>query len=88
MQICDEALIELISPLNSALPSPVDNMIAKSKSQLYHLCYEVTDIHVAVAELDAGGWRLMDEIKPAPAICSVYPRFRISTVIPTKILSE
>jgi hypothetical protein len=54
-------LIELISVLDPNKSSPVDAMLTKYKSQLYHPCFEVSDINATLVELKSKDWLLIDE---------------------------
>lgn len=42
-------LVELISPLDS--DSPITNVLKKVGNSAYHICYEVDDIDIKIAEL-------------------------------------
>ncbi|MBF0368327.1 MAG: VOC family protein [Magnetococcales bacterium] len=58
--------VEIISPGEE--PSPIDALIKKNRSHIYHTCYEVASIEAAVAELEAAGNRLLPLAPPKPAI--------------------
>ncbi len=49
-------------------PSPIDKMIRKSGSMIYHLCYEAPDPEAAIAALDALGLDIMQVSPPKPAL--------------------
>ncbi|MDA0218822.1 MAG: methylmalonyl-CoA epimerase [Proteobacteria bacterium] len=55
--------IELLHPLGEN--SPVAAFLAKNPSGgMHHVCYEVEDIEVAVAQVTAGGMRVLSDGKP------------------------
>ena len=43
--------IELVSPLDPALPSPVDGMLKKSGNSPYHICYTSSRFEDDIKEL-------------------------------------
>jgi methylmalonyl-CoA/ethylmalonyl-CoA epimerase len=55
--------IELLHPLGEN--SPVATFLAKNPSGgMHHVCYEVEDIEAAVAQVTAGGMRVLGDGKP------------------------
>ena len=55
--------IELLHPLGEN--SPVAAFLAKNPSGgMHHVCYEVEDIEAAVAQVTAGGMRVLGDGKP------------------------
>lgn len=54
-----ESMIELLEP--TAEESPVAKFIEKNGSGIHHIAYEVADIEAAIAALQAGGARMIDE---------------------------
>ena len=55
--------IELLHPLGEN--SPVATFLAKNPSGgMHHVCYEVEDIEAAVAQVTAGGMRVLGDDKP------------------------
>jgi methylmalonyl-CoA/ethylmalonyl-CoA epimerase len=62
-------MIELIEKLDSRLPSPVDSLLKNRRAAPYHLCYEVAGPDETAARLTSGGgYRLLREAAPAPAV--------------------
>ena len=57
--------IELVSPLDPALPSPVDGMLKKSGNTPYHICYTSSRFEDDIKELQQK--RFLLTIPPAPA---------------------
>ena len=64
----DGYCVELISPLCSEKPSPVDSILKKNGSTPYHICYEVDNIQEACAVLKKERYLMISDISPAPAI--------------------
>ena len=55
--------IELLHPLGEH--SPVANFLANNPSGgMHHVCYEVEDIHAAIAQLETQGARVLGDGKP------------------------
>lgn len=65
--------IELVSPLDSALPSPVDGTLKKSGNTPYHICYTSSRFEDDIKELQQK--RFLLTIPPAPA-CAFGGRAR------------
>ena len=58
-------LIELVSPIEKDIPSPVNGYIQR-KIRIYHTCYEVIDINQAITKsLESG---CIEVVKPTPAV--------------------
>ena len=57
--------IELVSPLDPALPSPVDGTLKKSGNTPYHICYTSSRFEDDIKELQQK--RFLLTIPPAPA---------------------
>ena len=51
--------VELLAPLGA--DTPVGKFLARQGPGLHHVAYQVTDIDAALAELKAGGVRLIDQ---------------------------
>jgi methylmalonyl-CoA epimerase len=51
--------VELLAPLGA--DTPVGKFLARQGPGLHHVAYQVTDIEAALAELKAGGVRLIDQ---------------------------
>jgi catechol 2,3-dioxygenase-like lactoylglutathione lyase family enzyme len=49
-------------------PSPLDKMLRKNGSMIYHICYEVADPEAAVAAMEAVGFEITQVSLPQPAI--------------------
>jgi methylmalonyl-CoA/ethylmalonyl-CoA epimerase len=60
--------IELISTDNQSTPSPIENIIKKSRNVMYHFCYIVDDLEFEVARLRNDGFALIQSAKPAIAL--------------------
>lgn len=58
--------VELVSPLDKTLPSPVDAYLSKIGSTPYHLCYRTGDLTAELERLQQQGYRVV--IPPAPAV--------------------
>lgn len=58
--------VELVSPLDKALPSPVDAYLSKLGPTPYHLCYRTADLERELEGLQQQGYRVV--IPPAPAV--------------------
>jgi hypothetical protein len=58
--------VELIWPSDG--PSPVDNLIKRRGSAIYHLCYTSADAEGAVAAMEAAGLRVLPVSPPQPAV--------------------
>ena len=58
-------LLELVSPIEKNIPSPVDNYVRR-RIRIYHTCYEVIDIYQGIAEFQDKG--CIEVVKPTPAI--------------------
>lgn len=54
----DAGLLELVQP---TAPGPVSRFLERRGPGLHHVCFEVRDIHAALAALAARGARLVDE---------------------------
>jgi 4-hydroxyphenylpyruvate dioxygenase-like putative hemolysin len=48
-------------------PSPIDKMIKRNGSMIYHICYEVADPDAAVALIEASGLDVVLVSPPTPA---------------------
>ena len=59
-------VIELVSPLDKALPSPVDAFLARIGPAPYHICYRTKDLDAELERLQGQGFRAV--IPPAPAV--------------------
>lgn len=57
--------IELVSPLDTTLPSPVDNILKKSGNTPYHICYASNSFDADIQDLQKK--RFLLTIPPAPA---------------------
>lgn len=55
--------IELLEPTTE--DSPIQNGLKKNKGKLLHLCYEVTNLSIAVEEAKKNKFRLLSEAVPA-----------------------
>jgi hypothetical protein len=49
-------------------PSPIDNLVKRTGSMIYHLCYACADPSAALAALEAAGLQTMLVSPPTPAI--------------------
>lgn len=57
--------IELVSPLDAALPSPVDGVLKKNGNTPYHICYASDTFDTDISDLQKQRFQLV--IPPAPA---------------------
>lgn len=57
--------IELVSPMDSSLPSPVDGVLKKNGNTPYHICYASSDFDTDIKQLKDKRFNLI--IPPAPA---------------------
>jgi methylmalonyl-CoA/ethylmalonyl-CoA epimerase len=57
-------LIELVAP--AQIENPVSKILSKSGCSLYHICYEVEDLEVAITQLKNNKYLVV--LKPTPAI--------------------
>jgi hypothetical protein len=58
--------IEVIWPGNE--PSPIDTMLKREDSRIYHLCYTTDDPDVTIARMLAAGLSVLPVTKPEPAV--------------------
>ncbi len=58
--------VEVIWPGDG--PSPIDKMVKRTGSMIYHLCYACPDPEAAIAALDATGLQTMLVSPPTPAV--------------------
>ncbi|WP_050043514.1 VOC family protein [Bradyrhizobium sp. LTSPM299] len=58
--------VEVIWPGDG--PSPIDKLIKRNGTMIYHLCYACPDAEQALAALSASGVEIMPVSAPAPAI--------------------
>ena len=59
--------IELISPLDKAQPSPVQNYLKNVGNTPYHICYRTEDLESEIRDLTGRGFRVVIEPRPATA---------------------
>ena len=59
--------IELVSPLDAKVDSPVDQYLGNSVGMPYHICYESDDLDNEIEELKKQGFKVILEPKPAVA---------------------
>lgn len=59
--------IELVTPLQKGKESPVDAYLGSIGSTPYHICYVTDDLDKNVGELEAQGFKVIIEAKPAVA---------------------
>ena len=59
--------IELVSPLDKSLESPVDQYLSNSIGTPYHICYESEDFENDLENLKNQGYKVIIEPKPAIA---------------------
>jgi hypothetical protein len=58
--------VEVIWPGDG--PSPIDGLIKKTGTMIYHLCYACSDADAALAALSAAGIEILTVSAPTPAI--------------------
>jgi hypothetical protein len=49
-------------------PSPIDNLVKRTGSMIYHLCYTCPDPDIALSTLEAAGLEVIPVSPPTPAI--------------------
>ena len=59
--------IELVSPLNQNVESPVDQFLSNMPGTPYHICYESDDFAGELSMLKQQGFKVIIEPKPAVA---------------------
>ena len=62
----DSYRVELVSPLDRAVASPVDPVLSKNGPTPYHICYRSENLERDVEKLKAGRFKVT--IPPAPAV--------------------
>ena len=58
--------VEVIWPGDG--PSPIDNLIKKRDSLIYHLCYTTASAETTVAAIEAAGLQIIQVVEPRPAV--------------------
>ena len=58
--------VEIIWPGDG--PSPIDNLVKRTGSMIYHLCYTCSDPEAALSALEAAGLETVLVSPPTPAI--------------------
>lgn len=58
--------IELVSPLDKGVPSPVDTYLTSSIGTPYHICYESAHFIADIEMLEGKGFKVV--IPPQPAV--------------------
>lgn len=58
--------VEVIWPGDE--PSPIDRLVKRMGSLIYHLCYECSEADSALAALEAAGLAVVPVIPPTPAV--------------------
>ena len=58
--------VEVIWPGDE--PSPIDNMLKRRDSLIYHICYTSPDVPGALAAMEAAGLQVLAVTEPRPAI--------------------
>jgi 4-hydroxyphenylpyruvate dioxygenase-like putative hemolysin len=58
--------VEVIWP--GAEPSPVDKLVKRMGTLIYHLCYESPDCAAAIAAMEAAGLDVLPVSPPTPAV--------------------
>jgi methylmalonyl-CoA epimerase len=67
-----ESRVELLSPLGDE--TPVGKFLSKRGPGMHHVAYEVDDIRVSLAELEAAGAELID-VEPRPGLFGLQVAF-------------
>ena len=65
----DGLRVELVSPLNKTLDSPVDQYLKKVGTAPYHICYATDDLDLELARLEQAGYMIVIPPQPAVAFC-------------------
>jgi hypothetical protein len=58
--------VEVIWPGDA--PSPIDNMLKRRDSLIYHICYTAPDVPGALAAMEEAGLQVLAVTEPRPAI--------------------
>ncbi|MBH5369008.1 VOC family protein [Bradyrhizobium glycinis] len=58
--------VEIIWPGNG--PSPIDSLIKKTGTMIYHVCYECSEAEGALNALSAAGIQIVEVSPPTPAV--------------------
>lgn len=58
--------VELIWP--GTEPSPIDNIVLKHGSAIYHACYTTRDVPEALRQIRASGLKVLELSPPTPAV--------------------
>lgn len=69
LRLCGHAhlpAVEIVMPGNA--PGPLDPILARGGTTLYHTCYEVDDRAAVLDRIEAGGSRTAEVLAPTPAI--------------------
>lgn len=64
----DGYCIELVSPLDKTVSSPVDSYISSGAGTPYHICYESDDFFSDIKALENQGFKVIVPPKPAVAL--------------------
>lgn len=59
--------IELVAPLDKKQESPVDQYLSNAVGTPYHICYESDSLDAEIEKLNAQGYKVVIEPKPAVA---------------------
>lgn len=59
-------LIELVSPIDKEIESPITKILQKNGATLYHICYEVENMEESVNNLKSN--RYVVVLNPTPAV--------------------
>ena len=58
--------VEVIWP--GAAPSPIDGILNRKDSMIYHLCYTTSNLGKALAKMEESGLEVLPATEPRPAI--------------------
>jgi hypothetical protein len=60
--------VELVLPAGGEGKSPIESILAKQETLMYHQCYTTEDVAASLAALEASGHRVMMVAPPQPAV--------------------
>lgn len=58
----NNSVLELLSPIDSNIPSPISKFILNKGPGLHHICYRINDIQAELKKLAGNGVILVDKV--------------------------
>lgn len=74
-------VIELVSPISNDKESPIDGVIKKNGSTVYHICYESDNIKEDVKMLEKKQFKIIKPLEPAIAFSGRQVVFLYNPII-------